>query len=579
MREQTFRSRRDGFALALTLIVILGVAAVAGGAIIVNMNSALIRSYYDRHDELSRAADAALEETRARLNADRSLYPDSGFAILELDAPVVDGAGQPIPAMMRSTWVGPTGITSGEYGVFGSVVTQVRSGPNVVVRRGQIVQESFARYAYFTDFEPSSIAFGGGDQIDGPVHSNDQIRIYSSGATFKGPVTTAEDVDGAQYATFEQGVTEHVSAIPLPDLADLQKLQTQGSQGGTAFTATSGNPPGRATLRIEFVAIDLNGDGDTRDEGEGFIRVYRSADTEWVVAAAPVDSLRSSRNCGHFHGSTFISAADHPGSGTDNFMAALSSSTRRCFLGGAPELFGGFQASDAHGQWLSWSGPVSPLLSTRPDRDHLFPINRSLNPSFKGVIFVNGDVAISGVLRGRVTVAATGDIVIADDVTYATDPSVGTCEDILGLFAGGNVVVANTPINAPWRRRAQTGQSYFTYDDTEDERIHAFVLTLNQFYVQDYNQGSTSAQPCGTTNWGRGCLYLTGGIIQRQRGPVGLTSGTGYLKRYSYDSCGVSAPPPYFPTTGRFSRSAFFDIDPTGFDVAALFQMLTPPAH
>jgi hypothetical protein len=79
------------------------------------------------------------------------------------------------------------------------------------------------------------------------------------------------------------------------------------------------------------------------------------------------------------------------------------------------------------GQWLAWPGAVDPAVAGRPDGAYLFPISRELNPSFKGVIFVEGKVAISGVLRGRVTVAATDDIVIVDDLTYSVDPGAGTC--------------------------------------------------------------------------------------------------------------------------------------------------------
>ncbi len=71
---------------------------------------------------------------------------------------------------------------------------------------------------------------------------------------------------------------------------------------------------------------------------------------------------------------------------------------------------------------------------------------------------------------------------------------------------------------------------------------------------------------------GRGCLNLNGGIIQKQRGAVGLTSGQGYIKRYQYNTCAVSDPPPYFPTTGRFARNRVFELDPRNFDVAAWFN-------
>jgi hypothetical protein len=72
---------------------------------------------------------------------------------------------------------------------------------------------------------------------------------------------------------------------------------------------------------------------------------------------------------------------------------------------------------------------------------------------------------------------------------------------------------------------------------------------------------------------------MLGGIIQQARGAVGQSSGgyaTGYVKRYSYDRCALYNPPPYFPTTGRYMDNRYYEIDPQGFDVAALYASLTP---
>ena len=59
------------------------------------------------------------------------------------------------------------------------------------------------------------------------------------------------------------------------------------------------------------------------------------------------------------------------------------------------------------------------------------------------------------------------------------------------------------------------------------------------------------------------------------RGAVGLSGGEGYLKRYAYDRCGASAPPPYFPTTGHFAKGEEFQVDPVGFDIDDYFGFLT----
>jgi hypothetical protein len=73
---------------------------------------------------------------------------------------------------------------------------------------------------------------------------------------------------------------------------------------------------------------------------------------------------------------------------------------------------------------------------------------------------------------------------------------------------GGNNYKTRDPTVDPW--------------DTQNEFIHAVALTLNNFTVENYTSGPTNAERCDNVNWGRGCLYLTGGIIQRTRGGVGI---------------------------------------------------------
>lgn len=571
-----------GIALVVVILVALVVGVIAAGAALVSSNASLVSKYSERLSSLESVADAGLEEARARVNGNKALYPDSAYAVLEDGVNVTDATGAIIPNVRRWTYVGPTGVTSGQYGVFGSIVVLVKDAfGNSVVRRGEVVQESFAKFAYFTDIEPANISFGGGDQIFGPVHTNDLLKIYSSGATFHGPATTAKTVQGAQYGTFKQGYTEYVARIEMPQTAELAKLKAQAQAGSTVFVGSIGGGKGQATTRIEFVAIDLNGDGRVTGTDEGFVRVYQSNDAAWVVGDLPADyatnRMRNSANCGHYHADgTFMTARNHGTTGTDSWTAALSSSTRRCYPGGSDSLFGSFQGNDGTGAWLQWGGSVSPALAGRADAQYLFPITRALNPSFKGVIYVEGKVAVSGVVRGRVTVAATGDIILADDLVYATNPGAGTCADVVGLFAGGDILVADNALNAPVV--PTSGANWFTYDDTKDEFIHAVLLTLGIFTVDNYAAGATTAEACESKLWGRGCLYLTGGIIQRTRGAVGTiggTGGTGNLKRYSYDACAYSDPPPYFPTTGHFARGRYYEVDPTGFDVNKYFKLLT----
>ena len=202
----------------------------------------------------------------------------------------------------------------------------------------------------------------------------------------------------------------------------------------------------------------------------------------------------------------------------------------------------------------------------------MWPLFRALNPSFKGVIEVDGTVGISGVLRGRLTLYATGSVIILDDLRYATDPSVAypACPDVLGIIATDNIWVADNAVNDP----PNIG-TFRNMDDTKDLFIHATMMALNtSFQVENYMGGATTATCQGVTA-GRSCLFVAGGIIQAKRGSVGSTTVHGYQKQYSYDRCTVPKPPPYFPTTGRYLDNRYYEIDPVRFNVASLFARLT----
>jgi hypothetical protein len=596
MRAKRVIDNERGIALVVVLLVVLAVAAVIAGAAVLGSSTSLIQKHQARLSTLETVADAGLEEARSRLNGDRTLFiptPPDSFRTLDAGATVYAADGSVIPNVKRWLYVGPSGITTGQYGVTGSIVAMARDAQgNQVVRRGEVYQESFSKYAYFTTVE-GVIYFANGDQIFGPVHSNDVLHIASSGATFFGPVTTAATISGRSYGTYKQGYQENAPAIAMPTTADLTNLKQQAIIGGTSITSTMLGNAGQATTRIEFVALDLNGDLDSSDADEGFIRVYQVANPAnawWVVAdtnnwsaGGPTQGVRDSPNCGHIDAAGFTTFRNHlPGGGPDSKSSAPGISLGRgCFLGGDDHLNApiGFASSDSYGygSWLLWSGIPDPRVTAAAPAmaAYLWPINRVLNPNFKGVIYVDGKVAVSGTLRGRVTLAATGNIIIADDIKYVTDPAAGTCADILGLFSGIDVVVADNLINdpIPWT----PGQASVTWDlDSKDEFINAFVLALGVFTAEQYNQGATKAENCDPATDGRGCLYLNGGIIQRQRGPVGLTTGQGYIKRYSYDACGLTDPPPYFPTTGHFYRGHYYEVDPTNFNIASYWSLLIP---
>ena len=218
-----------------------------------------------------------------------------------------------------------------------------------------------------------------------------------------------------------------------------------------------------------------------------------------------------------------------------------------------------------------WASSRSRTVPMRPSSGRS---TATYNPSWEGVIYVNGRVAVSGVISGRVTLATPENIIIADDIRSAVDPAApqaSDCATILGLFSGDSIVVSDNTLNTSQTVTGPGG--WRTYDATSEEDIHAVLLALDIFGAERYNDGPDDNEDCQVSDSGRGCLNLFGGIIQRTRGAVGLTSGEGYIKRYSYNACAATDPPPYFPTTGRFAKNRIYELDPRNFDVATWFNL------
>jgi len=633
----------------LVLLFTVALAALALSAIWMTSNTTMVGRSLDREQDLRYAAEAALQMGRSRLNNDPTALPPDGYSALYTNADIPGADGGAVPNVHANVWIGPTGSATSQVGRFASVVAEVNDGRGGrAVRRLEVAQESFARFAYWTDQERSptggAIVFAQGDVIFGPVWSNDVISIDSSGATFRDEVGTARTVSGSSYGTFMGPVRQNQSPMQLPSRAALSRMEGLARPGNLAFTAQSTGGPNDILSRIEFIALDLNNDGDSTDADEGFLRIYEADPKNAGRRSEAVEWVRGDyqeKNCGDWHPSPrdgvmrFYPTSAHQNNRfpfsdrNDGLDVVMSHANARCYLGGDPHLapeerdvsgsqyttddlaFGGDDttitvirskhgkqrtSTDATGWVRNPNAPPAALMNSPNPRvrayaqtwgPYLFPLGKGLNSNVKGVVYAGGSVGVSGVLRGRITMYSPNTIVILDDLLYATNPGGTECGDILGMIAGDNIVIADNAINSPQLINGSWASASAGRDQRLD--LHAIVMALNESFTAENYLGTIngvngaqtgSFNDCQGRPAGRGCLNLAGGIIQVRRGAVAATytsGGTrGYIKRYSYDRCALRTPPPYFPTTGRFTDNRYTEIDPVRFNVERLFAGLNP---
>ncbi|MFL5580634.1 MAG: hypothetical protein ACJ8AO_09680 [Gemmatimonadaceae bacterium] len=330
--SRTARARRPGrdrrgSALILVMIFSAALAMLALSAIYLTSSATILGRAYERERDLRYAAEAGLAIGKSRLNSGGALLPTSGYVQLVRDSALAAADGTPIEGIRLSVYVGPTGGGAGSTGRYASVVAEVRDllGGGRFVRRLELAEESFARFAYFTDRETSAagdmVYFGRGDAVVGPAWSNDALRLYGAGIggppTFRADVGTAGVVERPTYGVFEKGYREHLARIATPSVAAVSsRLQPLAAAGRASFTADSRDT--LPSLRIEFFAMDMNADGDSTDADEGFFKVYRAdlggtaeerlLSSEWLagdfrVVADPADPAYPARwtNCGDWH--------------------------------------------------------------------------------------------------------------------------------------------------------------------------------------------------------------------------------------------------------------------------------------
>jgi hypothetical protein len=150
----------------------------------------------------------------------------------------------------------------------------------------------------------------------------------------------------------------------------------------------------------------------------------------------------------------------------------------------------------------------------------------------EGGFYVNGDVQVHGVIDNKLTVGASGNILITDDLVYAgSDPVTGKPQDggtaFLALIAQQNVQVRQI------QAREQAGRGI---------RINAAIVAMDS---------SFEVINMRANNWDMGVMTLWGTVAQVSRGQIGAIKGNdsfrGFHKSWHFDRRLLDVELPYFP--------------------------------
>ena len=270
---------RRGSALILVLIMTLSLAGLAISAIYLSSSAGLLSRFYDRERDYRYAAEAALALGRSRVTQDTTLVipGDTALALLS-GASLTDASGNTIPRIKVNLYVAYTGDTTGKYGRFVTLIAQAYdSGGTRYVRRLDLVEQGFGKYAMFTNASPSNYQYGPGEWLKGVGHSNGDWKSVGSGPGphYYDTITAVGNVSGASgSAVYDSGYKTGVKTIPYPTVSKLSNLITYATAANLNIVPVSGTSSGaKQGTWMEFVTIDINSNG-AYDASEGFFRLY-----------------------------------------------------------------------------------------------------------------------------------------------------------------------------------------------------------------------------------------------------------------------------------------------------------------
>ena len=143
-----------------------------------------------------------------------------------------------------------------------------------------------------------------------------------------------------------------------------------------------------------------------------------------------------------------------------------------------------------------------------------------------------------------------------------TDDADTTCQHLLGMVAGNDILAADNGINSPagdntsapqHARRLERPVGRVDGDGARRRGAPKGWCRIPEYCSSRSNSRATVRTMRADASTCRVASSRT--RARRVNGGNGTTTGYGYAKQYDFDECSVNNPLPYFPTTGRFTST------------------------
>jgi hypothetical protein len=576
------RNDEEGFALIMVMgigLVLMLLMATAVSLSVSNMQKARGDQNWSAAESAAYAGVADYEAKLANNNT-YYLYGNPASTFSPTNTVVLPPATSPNPAFgigaSSATWAtvpGGDGSASFRYEVdntkYASTgIISLRSTGRVGGTMRSIVanvrQHGFVDYMYFTKFELrdpqqtnvscvptydwqsthsalcTELQFAATDVIDGPVHSNDTIKVCGStflqGLSSSNPVAPYyEPVGGscaaAQFAPGSANQPKYRAPIEMP------ATNSQMKQEVRVDLVTVPNP---GCLYTGPTSIVFNGNNTMTVKSPFTKATNLKADS---AGALTIGSAGAS--CGPIG-----NVANGLGSVGGATIPVIQSNL--IFVQDVPVLT--TPSTDPNGWPLTGSASYPPSFTCTNTSTTAgwtfgtlaYPMAGESVPAATPAHYGcrKGDVYVNGDMQGKLTIAVDNYIYVTGNLKYRDASANG---DMLGLVGNNAVWV--------WNPTKSDGTPLLA----ANREVDAAILSLNHtIQVQNYDSGDV-----------RGDLTVYGALAQRYRGPVGLgtTAGvitSGYAKKYTYDKrLQYQAPPKFLsPVAATYGIAQLVEVSP-----------------